>query len=245
MHCAEPRHYRSLRRDCKPPRTRKPPFAPVAFRSGGRGQKKVKKVAFEGARLIIQDPDPEPDASVEELSLHVLDIAENSVRAGAKNVSIAIRRDEEEGFLVIEVQDDGRGMTEEEQKAVFDPFFTRRTERRVGLGLPFLAQAAEACEGGVDLCSAPGRGTRVRARFRLGHIDLQPMGDLAETVTALLAGWPDRNFRFRYARGAEAFELDTEEIRRHLGDVPLCDPTVLTFLRRSMREGMREVDRRP
>jgi hypothetical protein len=182
---------------------------------------------------------------MEDLSLHILDIAENSVRAGAKEVWITIQRDDHEGFWVFTVRDNGRGMTEAEQKAVFDPFYTRRTERNVGLGLPLFTQAAEACGGGVDLVSAPGQGTTVTARFGLNHIDLQPLGNMAETMVALISGWPETDFTYRYMRGDEEFVLETGEIRRRLEGVPLGDPTVLNFLRRAVAEGMEEVDRRP
>jgi signal transduction histidine kinase len=133
---------------------------------------------------------------MEELSLHVLDIAENSIAAGAKRVEIRIEEDPAADWLTIEITDDGAGMTEEQLQRATDPFFTTRTTRRVGLGLPLLQQAALAAGGDLQIHSAPGRGTQVTARFRYSHLDRQPMGDLRSTLMTLAAGHPEIDWVF-------------------------------------------------
>jgi signal transduction histidine kinase len=128
---------------------------------------------------------------MEELSLHVLDIAENSIAAGAKRVEIRIDEDPAADWLTIEISDDGAGMTKEQLQRATDPFFTTRTTRRVGLGLPLLEQAARAAGGAFQIDSASGKGTKVTARFRHSHLDRQPMGDLRSTLMTLAAGHPE------------------------------------------------------
>ena len=133
---------------------------------------------------------------MEDLSLHILDVVENSITAGAREVGILIDEDNAENRLSLEITDNGKGMDEEMRSKVLDPFFTTRTTRRVGLGLPLLAQAARQSGGCLELDSAPGRGTKVRAVFQIGHPDLKPMGDVASTLGAILAGRPELELKF-------------------------------------------------
>jgi len=177
---------------------------------------------------------------MQDLSLHILDVAENGVRAGAGKVAIEVRENTGANRLEIVIEDNGSGMDAEMVRRVEDPFFTSRTERKVGLGIPLFAQAARAAGGGLKIDSAPGKGTRVSAWFVRNHIDLKPMGDLAGTVTVLLAGNPGTEFRFLYEKDGEKFELETAEIRQQLGELPLSDPTVLNLLERKIRQGIQE-----
>jgi hypothetical protein len=133
---------------------------------------------------------------MEDLSLHILDVVENSITAGAREVGILIDEDNAENRLSLEITDNGKGMDEEMRSKVLDPFFTTRTTRRVGLGLPLLAEAARQSGGGLELDSAPGRGTTVRAVFQIGHPDLKPLGDVASTLGAILAGRPELELKF-------------------------------------------------
>jgi hypothetical protein len=133
---------------------------------------------------------------MEDLSLHILDVVENSITAGAREVGILIDEDNAENRLSLEITDNGKGMDEEMRSKVLDPFFTTRTTRRVGLGLPLLAEAARQSGGGLELDSAPGRGTKVRAVFQIGHPDLKPLGDVASTLGAILAGRPELELKF-------------------------------------------------
>jgi anti-sigma regulatory factor (Ser/Thr protein kinase) len=176
-----------------------------------------------------------------ELSLHILDIAENSTRAGAKTVRIDITEDEAQDRLIIEIRDDGAGMDEETLGKALDPFFTSKKVRRVGLGLPMLAEAAERTGGRFEIESAVGGGTRVRVEFRHSHIDRQPLGDIPGTFMTLIAGNPGVNFEYRHRKGRGTFTLDTGEIREELDGVPINNAEVLQFLRNRIREGLADI----
>ncbi len=169
-----------------------------------------------------------------ELSLHVLDIAMNSVRAGAKLVTIEL--EEDGALLTIRIRDDGCGMTQEQVRAVTDPFFTTRKTRKVGLGVPFFKMAAELTGGRFSIRSAPGRGTETEAVFDRSSIDCMPLGDLAETLVTLVQGAPDIDFVYRHtAPGRAPYEFDTRQVREALGgDVPLSDPAVLVWMRQEL-----------
>lgn len=138
------------------------------------------------------------DLAMEDLSLHILDIVENALRAGANNVIIRLVQNKREDWLILEVADDGEGMDEETLRRALDPFFTTKAGKRIGLGLPFLAQAAEEAGGKLHIESAPGKGTKVTATFRLSHIDRKPLGNLEETVRCLKATHPEVGFRFEH-----------------------------------------------
>ncbi len=133
---------------------------------------------------------------MEDVSLHILDIVENALRAGAKNVVIRMAQGKREDRLVLEVTDDGEGMDEETRRRSLEPFFTTKPGKRVGLGLPLLAQAAEEAGGRVEVHSAPGKGTKVIAIFGLSHIDRRPLGNIAATLQCLKATHPDVCFSF-------------------------------------------------
>jgi len=176
-----------------------------------------------------------------DLSLHILDIAENATRAGAKTVWIDIVEDQERDRLVIEIRDDGAGMDQETLNKVLDPFFTSKKVRRVGLGLPMLAEAAERANGRFEIESAEGKGTRVRVEFQHSHIDRQPLGDIPGTFMTLIAGNPDVNFEYHHRKEGGTFVLDTAEIRKELDGVPIHHTEVLNFLRNMIREGLEEI----
>jgi len=178
---------------------------------------------------------------MEDLSLHVLDVVENSIKAGAARVSIEIREDTRANRLEIVIEDDGAGMTEEMARKVRDPFVTTRTERRVGLGIPLLADSARETGGDVEIWSEPGKGTRVRVWFVRDHIDRKPMGDMAGTMAMLITGNSEVDFRFLYERNQRSFEIDTAEIRGQLEDIPINDPAVAGLLGRKIKEGMQEI----
>lgn len=124
---------------------------------------------------------------MENLSLHILDIVENSIRAGAKNILIEIVEDKKKDLLTVRINDDGMGMDECILKGVLDPFFTTKSGKRVGLGLSLLSQASELAEGKLTIDSKKREGTRVKATFKLSHPDIKPMGDMIETIAVLIA----------------------------------------------------------
>jgi anti-sigma regulatory factor (Ser/Thr protein kinase) len=173
-----------------------------------------------------------------ELALHILDIAENSVRAGAKTVFIDIIEDRINDRLLIEIRDDGSGMDEATLKRAMDPFYTSKKVRKVGLGLPMLAEAAERAGGSFAIESREGMGTRVAVKFQLSHIDRQPLGDLTGAIMVLIAGNAGVDFVYRHECQGGVFTLDTREIRSEIGDIPINHLEVLKFVRQHLMEGL-------
>ena len=172
-----------------------------------------------------------------EIALHLLDIVQNSVTAGAGHVDIGFELDGG-GMLTMTVKDDGRGMSPELLERVRSPFVTTRTTRKVGLGIPLLQQNAMLSGGDVTLESEVGVGTVIRARFNTASIDCLPLGDLAETLATIIMGSPDRpEFSLTCASPAGETHFSTEEVREALGpDVPLSEPEVVQWIRQSLQE---------
>jgi hypothetical protein len=179
-----------------------------------------------------------------ELSLHLLDIAENGVSAGAQNITITILEDLRTDRLQLAVEDDGRGMDAAMVSQVTNPFITTRTTRKVGLGIPLLKLAAEMCAGGLTVESTPNVGTIVNVDFQRSHIDRMPLGDVVGTMLSLLIGWPQVHWVLRYRVDDEEFVFDDAPIKEELGDLPLSDPEVIGFLRGALREGIADVTKR-
>ena len=169
---------------------------------------------------------------MQDLSLHILDIVENSTKAGATLVKIQIIEDTDKNLLQIVIEDNGHGMDPEMVKSVRDPFVTTRTTRSVGLGLSLLEQAAKETGGDLSIISHTGHGTTVKATFQANHIDRKPVGDIGSTLVSLVAGNPDIDFVYNGDFHDESIELDTREVRAELGGiVPLNDAAVLKLLR--------------
>lgn len=173
-----------------------------------------------------------------ELALHLLDIAENSVSAHASVITITVEEDSAADRLRMSVEDNGKGMDAEMVARVTDPFVTSRTTRKVGLGIPLLKAAAEACEGGLTIQSEPGKGTRVDVEFQLSHIDRMPLGNLAATFLTLFIGSPEIRWIFTYRADEHKFTFDSQPIMETLADVPLTDPAILAYLRELLEEGI-------
>ena len=181
-----------------------------------------------------------------EIALHLLDIAENSVAAESQNISIHVHEDLCHDSLSVSVIDDGRGMDVETVQSAQDPFYTARTTRNVGLGIPLLKSAVEMTDGSFSLQSQPGKGTWVEAEFRHSHIDRMPLGDLSSTFLTLLISHPDVDWTFLYRftekdRASRDFLFESAELKAELGSISLTEPEVLTFLRNIFEEGMEEV----
>ena len=175
-----------------------------------------------------------------ELSLHILDLAENSTRAGASMVEIDIEESASEDRLIIRIRDNGRGFEVDAKSG--DPYYTSKDGKRFGLGIPFFRQVAENCEGALKVESSPGKGTTVEAVFRLSHIDLMPMGDLGSTILALVGGSPEADFVLRHRRDSEMFVFDTRRLREELDGLPLNVPQVLQYIKENVNEGTRRQD---
>jgi len=176
-----------------------------------------------------------------ELALHILDIAENSVTAGANRIEITVNEAPSQDRLTIAIRDNGHGLPPEKMKHVTDPFVTTRTSRRVGLGLPLFAAAATRCGGDLQVRSETGRGTEVTATFRFHHIDRAPLGDMAGTIMTLILGNPHIDVIYRHIVDAESFELDTRDIRRELGNLGLDDPIVMRYITESIRSSLHQL----
>ena len=157
-----------------------------------------------------------------DIAFHITDLAANSLRAGADAIDIALSLDGTQ--LELAVTDNGCGMAPEAVRRAFDPFYTTRTTRRTGLGLPFLLQSAEGCGGSAAIRSVPGKGTCVRALFMTDHPDSPPAGDLAETLMQIMAGNPGTAFTLTLRCGTKAAGLSTTELSDALGSVPLRLP---------------------
>ncbi|MGD9840172.1 MAG: sensor histidine kinase [Candidatus Bipolaricaulis sp.] len=173
---------------------------------------------------------------IEDLAMHLADLVENSLRAGARHVSISLSRCGDS--LLIEVSDDGAGIPKPELARVVDPFYTTKKGSQVGLGLPLLAQTAEETGGSWAVEPRPGGGTRVRARLGWDHPDRPPLGDLAGTLVPLIATSPGVEFTVELSDDRGTWRLCTGEIRERIGDIPLTHPEVLCFLEETLREGM-------
>lgn len=182
---------------------------------------------------------------MKELSLNVLDIAENSVRAGAELIEITVEEDEEK--LKITVSDNGCGMTEELLRGVTDPFCTTRTTRKVGLGIPLLKLEAEQTGGSVTIVSRhissfpDSHGTETAALFYKNHIDMTPLGDIVATVVTLIQCNPSIDFVFEHTMPQKTVELDTRVLREVLGDVPLDTAEVILWIRDNLSEQYGEI----
>lgn len=173
-----------------------------------------------------------------ELSLHILDIVQNSISAQATEVQIRVDISTVRDELLIEIEDNGRGMSREMAERALDPFVTTRTTRRVGLGLPLFKAAAERCGGELTLSSEEGHGTRVRVRFQFSHIDRAPMGDIIATLTTLIQGSPEVDFIYDHQYDGERYFLSTAQLRQELEGVPLNHPLVLEYVANDLRDGL-------
>lgn len=176
-----------------------------------------------------------------ELALHLLDIAQNSVSARAKNITICVIEDALVDRLRLSVEDDGCGMDAQTIQRVVDPFVTSRTTRNVGLGIPLLKAAAESCAGFLEIYSQPGMGTRIEVEFQRSHIDRMPLGDIAETFLSLVVGCPEIHWHFVYQFDQDTFEFDDAEIKQTLDGIPLTEPSVLGYLHAAIRDGISQI----
>ncbi|MCR5431439.1 MAG: sensor histidine kinase, partial [Lachnospiraceae bacterium] len=162
-------------------------------------------------------------------------------KAGAKLVELSVIADFSANTLTVIIADDGCGMTEEQVKAVIDPFYTTRTTRKVGLGVPFFKLAAESSGGTFDIRSKKGEGTVVTAVFMLDSIDRMPLGDMVSTVHTLVTMHENMDFVYLYRVDESEFTLDTREFRDILGDVSFTEPDVSNYIRDYLRENTQEV----
>jgi len=172
---------------------------------------------------------------------HILDITENSLRAGASEVRISIHEDPASDKLIIRIKDNGSGMGKEEMDKVFDPFYSTKTarKRKFGLGLPLFAQMAEAAGGGVKIVSKVGKGTTVTATFGLSHIDRQPLGDIAGVFIAIILSKPMTNLTYIHRYGKKSFEISTSHIKKQIDETAFTNVKVLEAIKEAIVAGVK------
>ncbi len=173
---------------------------------------------------------------IADLCMHLADLVENSLRAGARRIEVAVERQGD--TLRLQVADDGAGLSEDGRRRACDPFYTSKPGHQVGLGLPLLCQTAEQVGGTFSLNALDGGGTRVEAELSWEHPDRPPLGDPIETLLPLIVTSPEVEFAVRLRHDHATWELDTREIRAELGNVPLTHGEVLSFLEDQFREGL-------
>ena len=173
-----------------------------------------------------------------ELSLHILDIVENGITAGADCIHIEVNESRTDDRLTIVIRDNGRGIPAEKLAKLTDPFVTSRTTRRVGLGLSLLAAAAERCDGKLEVRAGNAGGTEVTVTFQHSHIDRAPMGDMASTLSTLMMGNPQIDFVYVHAIEADEFSLDTRELKKDLDVEILDDPMLIHQLGQEIRKSL-------
>ena len=179
---------------------------------------------------------------MEELSYHILDLVQNSIRAKATEVEVEIEDSEKKDELIIKVKDNGIGMDKETLRRVTDPFYTTKKEKKVGLGVSLLKETALLCDGKFSIKSQAGKGTTVLAKFKRSHIDLPPMGNLEDTILSIISSCQDFDIVFKIKTDKGEFILDSKDIKKELGDeIPLCSPEVISFLREYINSGIKRI----
>ena len=178
---------------------------------------------------------------MKDLALHILDILQNSVMAGATMIKLRIDEIPDEDRYMVKFTDNGKGMDAEMVKHVTDPFFTTRTTRKVGLGLPLLKQNAERTGGEMTINSQPGKGTEVEVEFSYKHIDRLPSGDIAGTLALTASSYPAIDFKYTHNTPHGTFVFDTVEIKETLGDLPIANAQVIAFMKDLIRDNLKEI----
>lgn len=176
---------------------------------------------------------------MEELALHILDIAQNSVSAGADRIEITVCYDD--AFVTIVIADNGCGMDEDMVKRITDPFTTSRTTRKIGLGIPLFKESCEQCGGEFKIDSRKGIGTTITAALERNSFDRPPLGNMGQTVAALISCNPTLNFVFSFKSDIDEYLLSTDELKQVLGDVPVSNPEVAAFIEKDVNFGIQSV----
>ncbi len=180
---------------------------------------------------------------MQDLSLHILDVVENSIEAGATRVEITIEEDIRQNRLVVKIKDNGKGMDKKTLDKVLDPFYTTKKTRRIGLGLSMLAQATKEAEGDFNIKSKRGKGTTITAQFMYDHLDRKPLGDIAETLIALIASnGLTVDFTYKHKKNSKHFVFDTKDIKKELNGIPINNFEVLKLLQKNIRKELESIE---
>ncbi|MGB4654785.1 MAG: sensor histidine kinase [Bacteroidales bacterium] len=173
---------------------------------------------------------------MKDLSLHIMDIVQNSITAGSDTITVSLDKNSEE--LLLQIQDNGKGMSKETIKRVTDPYYTSRTTRKVGLGIPLLKQNAERTNGTFNIQSEINVGTTTSAKFIHTNIDMLPLGDIGGVISLCMSSNPDINFIFKFKTNDDIFEISTNDIKEVLEDVPISDPQVISYIKNIINENI-------
>ncbi len=176
-----------------------------------------------------------------DLSLHIIDIIQNSLTAGATLIKLTVNEEIKGDLLTIEIEDNGKGMTAHQVMSLEDPFFTSRTTRRVGMGIPLFKQSTVQSSGNLTVLSEPGVGTKVTATFRHSHIDRPPLGDLANSFILMVSANPNKEFFLRYLYNGSEYCFDTVEVKEILDGLPLNDPSVIRTLTAMVDSNIKDI----
>ena len=179
---------------------------------------------------------------MEDISLHILDVVENCITAEASRIKVKITEDTGENLLIVEMSDNGRGMSEELLENATDPFYTTRTTRKVGLGIPLLAQSARESNGEISVKSKIGEGTSIKATFQYDHIDRRPLGDIGQTMIILIMSNPEIDFLFEHKKNDKAYTLDTAEMKKDLDGVPINNPEVIKIIKNDISTWLNSIN---
>ncbi len=173
---------------------------------------------------------------MEDLSLHILDIAENSVAANADKIEIRIFEDKKKDLLSLEIIDNGVGMDKKIMKKALDPFYTSKTVRRYGFGLPLLSEAAKVANGHLSIESKKGEGTKIKADFQYSHIDRKPLGDIGQTIITLIIGNPEIDLVYVHKKNSQEYRLDTRKIKLQLNETPINSSAGVRLIREYLKK---------
>lgn len=176
-----------------------------------------------------------------DLSLHIIDIIQNSLSAGAKRIGLTVKEDSANDRLTISIEDNGKGMSREVAAKLEDPFYTTRTTRKVGMGIPLFKQSAMQSGGNLSVESELGKGTVVTAWFELNNIDRPPLGDVANSFVLMVSANPQIHFTLSYVVNENEYTFDSVEVAEVLGDIELSDVRVIRMLEELIKENIKEL----
>ena len=182
---------------------------------------------------------------MKDISLHILDIMQNSLEAGANEINVEIAEIPSEDKYIVSIRDNGKGMTLEMAEKVTDPFYTTRTTRKVGMGIPMIKAHAERTGGTFELKTETGRGTEIRAIFSLNHVDRQPLGDIAGTIVLTAVSHPMVKITYNHSTSYGEFTFDTNEVKQVLDDTPINSAEVIRFLKEMITENLENIKYTP
>lgn len=178
---------------------------------------------------------------MKDLSLHILDIMQNSIEAEASLIKLVIEENISDNYLIIEIEDDGQGINKEDLPKVIDPFVTSRKTREVGLGLALLKRTASLCDGTLKLDSQKGKGTELKAEFKYDHIDRPPLGKMPETLITVITTNPELDIIYRHKVEEQEFIFKTQEIRKELENVKINQPEIVEWIEKYLKENLKNL----